>query len=119
MASAIARARTVRLGPRKMRLVADLIRGKKVAEARDILMFTRRAAAPIIRKVLDSAVANAENKAAEEGQRIDPDEMRIVNIQVNEGVTIKRFRPAARGRAVKIRKRTSHLELVIQDSERS
>lgn len=115
MASAIASARTLRIAPRKMRLVADLVRGKKVAEARDILRFTQKDAAPLIRKVLESACANAESKAAEEGMRIDPDEMRITNIQVNEGMTIKRFRPAPRGRAVRVRKRTSHLELVIED----
>jgi large subunit ribosomal protein L22 len=115
MASAIASARTLRIAPRKMRLVADLIRGKRVAEARDILTFTRKSAAPLIKKVLDSAVANAENKAAEEGLRIDADEMRIVNIQVNEGITIKRFRPAPRGRALRVRKRTSHVELMIRD----
>ena len=64
MATAIARGRTIRMAPRKMRLVADLIRGKKVSEARDILRFTPKAAAPLIKKILDSAVANAENAAA-------------------------------------------------------
>ena len=115
MATAIARGRTIRIAPRKMRLVADLIRGKKVSEARDILVYTPKAAAPIIKKILDSAAANAESIAAEEGVRVDPDEMRVSKIIVNEGVTIKRFKPAPRGRAVRIRKRTSHVELVISE----
>ncbi len=113
MASAIASARTLRVAPRKMRYVVDLIRGKKVAEARDILTFTQKVGAPLVKKVLESAVANAENKAAETGERIDPDEMRVVNIQVNESITIRRFRPAPRGRAMRVRKRTCHVELMI------
>lgn len=115
MAEAVARGRTIRIAPRKMRLVADLIRGKKVTHARDILTVTNKASAPILRKILESAVANAENTAAETRARIDTDEMKISMIQVGEGITIKRFRPAPRGRAVKIRKRTSHVELVISD----
>lgn len=115
MAQAIARGRTIRIAPRKVRLVADLIRGKKVLEARDILTVTNKACAPILKKILESAVANAENTAAETRERIDTDEMRISMIQVGEGLTIKRFRPAPRGRAVKIRKRTSHVDLVISD----
>ena len=74
MAEAVARARFLRVAPRKMRLVADLIRGRKVAEARDILDYTSKAGAPVLRKILDSAVANAESKAAETRQRIDTDE---------------------------------------------
>lgn len=115
MAQAIASARTVRVAPRKARYVADLIRGKKVSEARDILLFTTKVASPIIRKVLESAVANAENKAAETRERIDTDEMVVKEIMVNEGFTIKRYQSAPRGRAMVIRKRTSHIELVISD----
>ena len=115
MAQAIASVRMVRVAPRKARYVADLIRGKKVSEARDILLFTPKAASPIIRKVLESAVANAENKAAETRERIDTDEMVVSQIMVNEGITIKRFQPAPRGRAMMVRKRTSHIELVISD----
>lgn len=115
MAQAIASVRMVRVAPRKARYVADLIRGKKVAEARDILLFTPKAASPVIRKVLESAVANAENRAAENRERIDTDEMIVSKILVNEGMTIKRFQPAPRGRALMIRKRTSHIELVISD----
>lgn len=113
MATATARGRTIRIAPRKMRLVADMIRGKKVAEARDILKFTPKVSAPILGKVLESAVANAENAAAETRERIDTDEMIVQTIMVNEGQTIKRFRPRARGSASRIRKRTSHVVLTI------
>lgn len=115
MAEAKAAARTVRIAPRKARLVADLIRGKKVSEARDILLYTPKAASPIIFKVLESAVANAENAAAESRERVDTEEMVVSEIMVNEGVTIKRYRPRARGRATMIRKRTSQIQLKISD----
>jgi len=115
MASAYAKLRGARIAPRKARLVADLIRGRKVAEARDILLFTQKASAPIIRKILESAVANAENEALESRERVDTDEMKVTFVQVNEGPTIRRFRPAPRGRAVRIRKRTCHIELSISD----
>lgn len=116
MAEAIARARFLRISPRKARLVADLIRGKKVAEARDILQFTLKGAAPLLGKVLESAVANAESKAAENRERVDPDEMVIREILVDDGPTGRRFRAAARGRAVRVRKRTSHVKLIISDT---
>lgn len=115
MAQAIASVRMIRVTPRKARYVADMIRGKKVSEARDILLFTPRAASPIIRKVLESAVANAENVAAEARERVDTDDMVVSEIMVNEGTTIKRYRPRARGRATVVRKRTSHIQLVISD----
>jgi large subunit ribosomal protein L22 len=115
MAMAVARARMLRMAPRKVRLVADLIRGKKVAEARDILLYTPKGAAPLVKKVLDSAVANAENAAAEKRERIDSDEMVVAMVQVNGGPTLSRFQPSPRGRANPIRKRTSHIELMIRD----
>jgi len=115
MPTAIARAQTIRIAPRKMRLVADMIRGKKVAEARTILLYTTKVSAPIIRKVLESACANAENAAAETRQRIDTDDFVIKLILINEGPTMRRFRSAPRGRAVRIRKRTSHVELLISN----
>ena len=113
MAVATARAKFVRMSPRKLRLVADLIRGRKVVEARDILSFNMKAAAPILQKVLASAVANADSLAAEREERIDTDEMLISNVQVNGGPTMRRFRAAPRGRATRIRKRSSHIELEI------
>ncbi len=115
MAMAIARARYLRIAPRKLRLVADLIRGKKVEEARNILRFTPKAGAPLLQKVLESAVANAENKAAENRERIDTDEMTVRQLMVNGGRTLRKYQAAPRGRAVRIRKRTSHVELVISD----
>ena len=115
MAEALARAKHLRVSPRKLRLVADMVRGKRVAEARDILAFTQKAGAPLLRKVLNSAVANAESKAAEERARIDADEMIIKQLLVDEGVTWKRFRAAPRRRAVRIRKRTSHIQMVISE----
>lgn len=115
MAEAIARARFVRIAPRKVRLVADLIRGKRVEEARDTLAFTLKGPAPVLAKLLNSAVANAENKAAETRERIDADEMVIKKILVNEGPTMKRLHFQPRGRAVRVRKRMSHIELVIGD----
>ena len=115
MASAIARARHIRISPRKVRLVADLIRGQRVSQARDILAYTLKAGAPVMKKVLASAVANAESIAAEQQQRIDSDEMIIKDVQVNEGPTMRRFRAAARGRGMRIRKRSCHIDLKISD----
>ena len=115
MATAKASVHQASIPPRKARLVADLIRGKNVAEAREILYYTARASAPVIRKVLESAVASAENAAAEARARIDTDEMIVSSILVNEGRTLRKWRPAARGRAVPRRKRSSHIELVITE----
>lgn len=117
MAEAIARGKFLRVAPRKMRLVADLIRGRKVAEARDILDYTPKAGAPLLRKILDSAVANAESKAAETRQRIDTDEYVISELLIDGGLTIKRVQPRARGRRNLIRKRTSHVRLVIAENQ--
>jgi large subunit ribosomal protein L22 len=116
MAEATAALRRVRIAPRKARLVADLIRGKKVEEARDILAFTVKKASPIIGKLLESAVANAESAATEAGTRINPDEFVIQTVMVDGGPMYKRWRPASRGRPVHIRKRTSHIKLTISDS---
>lgn len=117
MAEAIARLKEVRIAPRKVRLVADMIRGKKVAEARDILTYTLKGSAPALRKLLESAVANAEYAAGQTERRIDPDEMFVGRITVDGGRTYRRFRPAPRGRAVRVRKRTSHVELVLTDKK--
>ena len=117
MAQSTAKVNTVRMASRKIRLVADMIRGKRVVEARDILLYTPRASAPIIAKVLESAVANAENAAAETKERIDTDEMIVKDIQVNQGPTMRRYRPAPRGRATRIRKRSSHVQLVLSDEK--
>jgi len=105
--------RTTRQSPYKMRLVIDQIRGKNVNEAIGLLRFSKKHAAKQIEKVLNSAVANAEFKAREEGESLDVDTLFIKLAIVNEGPKLKRFMPAAQGRATPIRKRTSHVEIVL------
>jgi large subunit ribosomal protein L22 len=100
----------VRLSPQKGRLVADLVRGKKVDEALNTLKFSRQRAAGIIRKVLESAIANAENNNG-----ADIDELRVSEIFVDEGPAMKRIRPRAKGRADRILKRTSHITVRVAD----
>ena len=113
MAMAIARVRHQRGSARKMRLIADLIRGKKVSEARDILRYTVKGGSPLLAKLLASAVGNAESKAAETRSRINTDDYVVTKLLVDKGATIHRFQPMTRGRGGKIRKRTHHIELVI------
>ena len=93
---AVARARYIRIAPRKARLVADLIRGKSAEKATQLLTYTQKSAAPIIKKVLLSAIANAENKGD-----IDVDTLYVKTIFVDQGPTQKRFRPRAMGRATR------------------
>ena len=112
---AVARARMLRMAPRKMRLVADLIRGKKVSDARAILRFTVKGASPLIRKVLEAAVANAESKAAETRARIDTDDMVVKTVTIDGGPSLRGYVGAPRGRALRIRQRTSHVRVVIGD----
>lgn len=116
MAGTTAKAKHIRIAPRKMRLVADLVRGKKVAEARTILQYTVKNAAPVVGKLLASAVANVDSLAAEKRQRVDTDEMVITQIYVDEAPTRKKFNPAPRGRAMRIRKRGCHVTLSISDA---
>jgi ribosomal protein L22 len=101
-----ARARYVRHAPRKARLVIDHIRGKDVDQARAILMHTPRAASRDVLKLLDSAIANAENN-----HDLVADDLKIARAYVDEGPTLKRYRPRALGRATRIRKRTSHMTI--------
>ena len=115
MASAVAKGKFLRIAPRKVRLVADLIRGKTVAEARDILHYTLKTSSSFLLKILESAVANAESAAAERRARIDTDEMVIDSIQVDGGPVLRRWSPQPRGRATRIRKRSSHVLLSITD----
>jgi large subunit ribosomal protein L22 len=102
----------VRVSPRKARLVVDLIRGKSVPEARAILKFTPRAAAEVVEKALNSAVANAEHNL-----RVKGDELFVAATFVDEGPTLKRIRPRAQGRAFRINKRTSHITVVVKQRE--
>jgi large subunit ribosomal protein L22 len=105
---ALASATYVRMSPTKARVVMDLIRGRHVEDARRVLKFTQRAAALPIAKVLDSAIANAEHNRGLPG-----DELVVARAWVDEGPTLKRFRPRALGRATRIRKRTCHIYVVV------
>ena len=112
MAQVEARAvlRGVRLSTQKGRLVADLIRGKSVEQALDILTYTQKKAAVIIRQVLLSAVANAEHN-----EGADVDELRVASITVEKGPALKRYRPRAKGRGDRINKPTSHIYVTVSD----
>lgn len=106
----VAKLRYLRIAPRKVRLVADLIRGKSVKEAETLLSFqTKRAARPLL-KLLKSALANAKNNL-----KMNTDNLYISKITVDEGPKFKRWRPRARGRAYMIQKKTSHITLVLDD----
>ncbi|MGH3752128.1 MAG: 50S ribosomal protein L22 [Pseudonocardiaceae bacterium] len=105
----VARARYVRVTPMKARRVVELIRGRSAREALAVLKFTPQAASGPVSKVLASAMANAENNLA-----IDPDTLVVARAFVDEGPTLKRFRPRAQGRAYRIRKRTSHITVEVE-----
>src|SRR5690349_2593643 len=105
--------RNTRQSPYKMRLVIDQIRGKSVNDALALLKFSKKHAAKQIEKTLASAVANAEYKARQSNDPIDVDTLFVTHAVINEGRPIKRFMPAAQGRATPIRKRTSHVEIVV------
>jgi large subunit ribosomal protein L22 len=109
--------RTTRQSPYKMRLVIDQIRGKDVNEALALLKFSKKHAAKQIEKTLASAVANAEHKAREANASVDVDRLYVKHAVVNEGPKLKRFTPAAMGRATPILKRTSHVEIVVAERE--
>lgn len=105
-------ARTVRIAPRKVRLVLDLIRGKDVGEAVALLKLTNKRAASVVEKLVLSAVANAEHN-----YDMDTENLYVSEIYANEGPTLKRFRPRAQGRATQILKRTSHITVVVSEKE--
>ena len=117
MADVRAIQRGARQSPYKMRLVIDQIRGKNVNEALGLLKFSKKHAAVQIAKTLNSAVANAEYKAREANESLDVDTLFIKHAIVNEGPKIKRFMPAAQGRATPIQKRTSHIHIVVGAKE--
>ena len=110
-----AKSKYVRMSPRKIRRVLDQVRGKRVDQALDMLHFTPKIAAAPIEKTIRSAVANLGN--LEEGQRLDLNEIYITDAFVDQGPTLKRFRPMSMGRAGRIRKRTAHLTIIIEDSK--
>ena len=100
----------VRLSPQKAKLVVDLVRGKSVSEALDILAFTNKSSAPVVAKLVKSAAANAVNN-----QKMDEASLYIKEIWVGPGKTLKRFMPKAKGSASRILKRTSHINVVVSD----
>ena len=104
-------AKYLRISPRKIRLIMDEVRGKRVGEALNALTFSPQKGAHLLKKVIDSAVANAEANT-----NADVDNLYIKRIFADEGPTLKRFRPRAMGRASRIRKRTSHLTVIIDES---
>lgn len=105
-------AKTIRIAPRKVRLVLDLIRGKEVGEAISILKHTNKRSSPIVEKLIKSAVANAEHN-----YDMDIENLIIDQAFADEGPTLKRFRPRAQGRATRIDKRTSHITIVVAEFE--
>lgn len=105
-------AKYIRISPRKVREVVDLIRGKNIGEAIAILKFTPKKAADAIEKVVKSAVANAEHN-----QELNRDALYISEVFVDQGPTLKRFKPRAMGRADLIRKRTSHITVVVREKK--
>jgi large subunit ribosomal protein L22 len=102
----------VRLSPKKARPVADLVRGKKVDEALNILKFSTRKPAKVIRKVLESAIANAENNHG-----ADVDELKVKEIFIDQGPVLKRIMPRAKGRADRILKPTAHITVRVSDGQ--
>lgn len=105
-----ATARKLRVSPQKARLVVDLVRGMQVGKALEVLAFSTQKSAGLVRKVVESAIANAENK-----EGADIDELKISEIYVNKGVTMKRIRPRAKGRADRIFKRSCHVTVTVTD----
>jgi large subunit ribosomal protein L22 len=112
-----ATAKYVRMSPTKVRRVVDLIRGLPATEAQAVVKFDAHAASEPVGKVLDSAIANAEHLAHVRSQRLDPDDLFITEAFVDEGPMLKRFRPRAQGRAFRIRKRTSHITIVVAPTQ--
>jgi large subunit ribosomal protein L22 len=105
-----ATAKRLQISPQKARLVVDQVRGKPVADALDILSFSTKKGAVLVRKVLESAIANAENN-----EGADIDELKVSEVFVNEGMTMKRIKPRAKGRADRIFKRSSHITVTVTD----
>lgn len=106
-----------RVSARKARLVADLVRGRDVPQAIELLTFTTKKSAPMIKKLVEAAVANAEQAAERTSESLDVDNLFVKSIMVDAGPTLRRFRPRAQGRATKILKTTSHITVVLGTRE--
>lgn len=113
-----AQVRFIRISPMKARRVVDLIRGKSTGEALEILRFAPQAASEPVSKLVKSAIANARVKADQAGERFDEQELVVSAAFVDEGPTMKRFQPRAQGRAFQIKKRTSHITVVVAPSKK-
>ena len=109
---AVATLKYARISSRKVKIVIDLIRGKSVDEALAIVKYTPKAASEIIEKLLKSAIANAENN-----HNMAHEKLYVAEVYANQGPTLKRIRPAAKGSAVRIRKRTSHITIVLRERD--
>ena len=111
MVDSIARVKHIRVTPQKARRVVALIKGKQAQEALAILKFAPQAASEPVYKLVESAIANARVKADKDGEFLDEADLYVANAYVDEGSTLKRFRPRAQGRAFQIKKRTSHITI--------
>lgn len=107
--TATATLRHARVSARKARIVADLVRGKEVSEAIDLLTFVERKTAPLLKKLVESAVANAEHAAERDRTELDIDRLYVLAVTVDAGPNLRRFRPRAQGRAGKVLKKTAHI----------
>ena len=117
MVESIARVRHIRVTPQKARRVVALIKGKQAQEAIAILKFAPQAASEPIGKLVAAAIANARVKADKDSEYLDEQDLYVANAYVDEGTTLKRFRPRAQGRAFQIKKRTSHITVVLSTPE--
>jgi len=117
MVESIARVRHIRVTPQKARRVVALIKGKQAQEALAILKFAPQAASEPIYKLVAAGIANARVKADKDGAYLDEQDLYVANAYVDEGTTLKRFRPRAQGRAFQIKKRTSHITVVLSTPE--
>lgn len=117
MVESIARVKHIRVTPQKARRVVALIKGKQAQEALAILKFAPQGASEPIYKLVHAAVANASVKADRDGEFLDEQDLYVKNAYVDEGTTLKRFRPRAQGRASQIKKRTSHITVVLATPE--
>ncbi|AUG30698.1 50S ribosomal protein L22 [Microbacterium hominis] len=117
MVESIARVKHIRVTPQKARRVVALIKGKQAQEALAILKFAPQAASEPIYKLVESAIANARVKADKDSEFLDEQDLYVANAYVDEGSTLKRFRPRAQGRAFQIKKRTSHITIQLATPE--
>lgn len=117
MVESIARVKHIRVTPQKARRVVALIKGKQAQEALAILKFAPQAASEPVYKLVESAIANARVKADKDGEYLDEQDLYVANAYVDEGTTLKRFRPRAQGRAFQIKKRTSHITIQLATPE--